>query len=508
MMINVTFGVTLLSLILGSGLFSLIFVKGLEAIHFQKRNAVATLCSLSCIFLVCMTLFLPPIDIYLTVNASTTSDDLAFIRYLYRVLMACLLLYSFVLVPFCYFYSHESTSSSHSSSSMIHVPATPSLWKAIQSTGLFLCLFAILVIMAILVVHYESTEKSSNDLLLIFHFIIGIISTLGLILWVGYCAVGMAKGPIQLLFNGSWFSLPLGVVTGFISLLLFVSMFMSCLDRALHSSFHEGFVIHDNSSSVPNPIDLLLVSCSQWFPLDYMVFTTITFYMLMSSVYTLFQTRQGRLTRKRKSPQTTGCGAWLGCSWLRKISCGSKRPELVLRWRNTRPGSLLLTSLFLIYIALVILFSLVNLIPQYAIFGDQEDTRHVPCSIHQHDVLIEKSQMSLATIDNDHMSCRMTQLAQFYFAGTQMKWLGSVFFFAQILFLWVYIFVVVHTYSMIQFEKHLLLEYQQPFLSSSPLSSSGSSSGSSFNVDPNDEDALLLMMNHNATDKEEGEGEK
>jgi len=138
------------------------------------------------------------------------------------------------------------------------------------------------------------------------------------------------------------FELLIGVVFSIFGFLLFLSLLLTNLDKALHSGGPAtGYALQN--SSLPNPVDLLLVVAQQVFPLDYVLYTVLVLFMLSCSMSGISK-----------------LGIRCFCLLLYRIRA----------WR-TPPRGLLLLVLCLMFIILaqsVIMFSIV---PDYAMFGNQ-----------------------------------------------------------------------------------------------------------------------------------------
>merc|ERR1719336_1129341 len=79
------------------------------------------------------------------------------------------------------------------------------------------------------------------------------------------------------------FELLIGVVFSIFGFLLFLSLLLTNLDKALHSGGPAtGYALQN--SSLPNPVDLLLVLAQQVFPLDYVLYTVLVLFMLSCSM--------------------------------------------------------------------------------------------------------------------------------------------------------------------------------------------------------------------------------
>lgn len=144
----------------------------------------------------------------------------------------------------------------------------------------------------------------------------------------------------QILFRP--FQMIIGVIFSVFGFLIFLSLLLTNLDKALHSGgLFTGYTLQN--SSLPNPVDLLLVLAQQVFPLDYILYTVLILFLLSCSMSGI-----GNL------------GIRFCCLALYKIRA----------WK-TPPRGLLMAVLSMMYIILaqnVIMFSIV---PDYTMFGNQ-----------------------------------------------------------------------------------------------------------------------------------------
>jgi len=137
----------------------------------------------------------------------------------------------------------------------------------------------------------------------------------------------------------------LSIFCGLVSLLIFVSFFISLLDRGIHSTcnFSCGFAV--DSFKFKNPLNLCLVYLSKYFPLDYVLFGVIAVHLFLSSLSGLIDG-----------------GVRLVCFKIYDI-----RP------RKTMQNALLLGIWFLCFVLIAIDIQMMTLLPQYAVFGSQTD---------------------------------------------------------------------------------------------------------------------------------------
>ena len=81
------------------------------------------------------------------------------------------------------------------------------------------------------------------------------------------------------------FRVMIGMICVSISIIFLISLFLGCVNRLISSEcgFSCGFITA--SSLIFNPLDSLLVHISYYFPLDYLLFSTIILYIFISSLY-------------------------------------------------------------------------------------------------------------------------------------------------------------------------------------------------------------------------------
>ena len=75
-----------------------------------------------------------------------------------------------------------------------------------------------------------------------------------------------------------------GIFFALLGLLIFVSILLTQIDRAMHSDGAKtGYLL--KNASLPNPVDLLLVYAQEAFPLDYIMYGGIVLFFIFSSIY-------------------------------------------------------------------------------------------------------------------------------------------------------------------------------------------------------------------------------
>uniref|UniRef100_A0A9J7ZW06 Lysosomal cobalamin transport escort protein LMBD1 n=1 Tax=Cyprinus carpio carpio TaxID=630221 RepID=A0A9J7ZW06_CYPCA len=146
--------------------------------------------------------------------------------------------------------------------------------------------------------------------------------------------VGSALRPMKIL---------LGVFFILVALLFFVTLFISNLDKALHSAgISTGFIIF--GTNLTNPLNELLLALQPVFPLDYVLITIITMYFVFTSMAGI-----------------RNMGIWF--FWIRLYK---------IRPQRTQPQALLFLCMILLLIVLHTSYMIYSLAPQYVMYGSQK----------------------------------------------------------------------------------------------------------------------------------------
>ncbi|KAI3363123.1 hypothetical protein L3Q82_011772 [Scortum barcoo] len=146
--------------------------------------------------------------------------------------------------------------------------------------------------------------------------------------------VGSALRPFKIL---------LGIFFILVALLFTVALFISNLDKALHSAgISSGFIIF--GTNLTNPLNELLLALQPVFPLDYILITVITMYFVVTSMAGI-----------------RNMGIWF--FWIRLYKIRPKR---------TRPQALLFLCMILLLIVLHTSYMIYSLAPQYVMYGSQK----------------------------------------------------------------------------------------------------------------------------------------
>uniref|UniRef100_A0A8C2DPL9 Lysosomal cobalamin transport escort protein LMBD1 n=1 Tax=Cyprinus carpio TaxID=7962 RepID=A0A8C2DPL9_CYPCA len=155
--------------------------------------------------------------------------------------------------------------------------------------------------------------------------------------------VGSALRPMKIL---------LGVFFILVALLFFVTLFISNLDKALHSAgISTGFIIF--GTNLTNPLNELLLALQPVFPLDYVLITIITMYFVFTSMAGI-----------------RNMGIWF--FWIRLYKIKPQR---------TRPQALLFLCMILLLIVLHTSYMIYSLAPQYVMYGSQKYLLQVRCGL-------------------------------------------------------------------------------------------------------------------------------
>ncbi|XP_035256651.1 lysosomal cobalamin transport escort protein LMBD1 [Anguilla anguilla] len=146
--------------------------------------------------------------------------------------------------------------------------------------------------------------------------------------------VGGALRPVKIV---------MGIFFILVAVLFTVALFISNLDKALHSAgINSGFVVF--GTNITNPLNELLLALQPVFPLDYILITVITMYFVLTSMAGI-----------------RNMGIWF--FWIRLYK---------IRPRRTRPQALLFLCMILLLIVLHTSYVIYSLAPQYVMYGSQK----------------------------------------------------------------------------------------------------------------------------------------
>ena len=145
------------------------------------------------------------------------------------------------------------------------------------------------------------------------------------------------------------FQMVFGVLFSIFGFLLFLSLLLTNVDKALHSGgIYTGYALVN--STLPNPADMVLVLVQQVFPLDYILYSLMVLFLLSCSMSGI-----------------TNIGVRCLCLLVYRVRA----------WR-TPPRGLMLAVLLLMFIILAQNVILLSLAPDYTMFGNQHYLTKLP----------------------------------------------------------------------------------------------------------------------------------
>ena len=140
-----------------------------------------------------------------------------------------------------------------------------------------------------------------------------------------------------------------GIIFSVFGFLLFLSLLLTNVDKAVHSGgIYTGYALVN--STLPNPADMLLVFTQQVFPLDYIIYSLMILFLLSCSVSGI-----------------TNIGIRCMCLLVYRVRA----------WR-TPPRGMLLAILLLMFIILAQNVIMLSLVPDYTMFGNQHYITELP----------------------------------------------------------------------------------------------------------------------------------
>lgn len=138
------------------------------------------------------------------------------------------------------------------------------------------------------------------------------------------------------------FEMVFGIFYLLLGVLIFVSLFLTCLDKAMNSlGYKYGYALP--KPQLPNPINIVMVHAQKVFPLDYCLFVAVVLYFLYCTM----------------------CGIramGIRCCWIKLYK---------IRSRKTMPQALLFLILMVMLTMLFLNILLFTLAPQYVMYGSQ-----------------------------------------------------------------------------------------------------------------------------------------
>uniref|UniRef100_A0A6I8QJ04 Lysosomal cobalamin transport escort protein LMBD1 n=1 Tax=Xenopus tropicalis TaxID=8364 RepID=A0A6I8QJ04_XENTR len=384
------FGVLLLAILA----FCWVYVRKYQS-H-QESEVISTITAISSLAIALITSALLPVDIFLVsfmknhngtfkdwAESNTTRlqiENTVLIGYytLYSIILFCV----FLWIPFVYFYYEEKDDTDGSQCSQIA--------NAFKYTSGFILVCSCLLLIGAFAPLDIHTNKNSTDLdkikllflelgssngLAALSFSISSLTLIGMLAAITYtCKDGrpLSSKDRQALYklkeklrtlkrrdrhleyheNNCWtkccivirpFKIIWGILFILVALLFIVSLFLSNLDKALHSAgIDSGFIIF--GTNLTNPLNMLLPVLQTVFPLDYIFITIITMYFIFTSMAGI-----------------RNMGIWF--FWIRLYK---------IRRRRTRPQALLFLCMILLLIVLHTSYMIYSLAPQYVMYGSQK----------------------------------------------------------------------------------------------------------------------------------------
>ncbi|KAJ7421915.1 putative lysosomal cobalamin transporter [Pitangus sulphuratus] len=374
------FGLALLAILI----FCWVYVR-----KYQSRRESEVISTITAIFALAVALItsaLLPVDIFLVsymknqngtfkvwadANVSRQIEDTVLYGYytLYSIILFCV----FLWIPFVYFYYEEKEDDDGNTCLQVKT--------ALKYTLGFITICAVLLLIGAFVPLDIPNKKNSTEwekVKLLFEefgsshgltalsFSISSLTVIGMLAAITYTAYGMSALPLNLIKGTTSAAyerlentegieeveqhllrikskIVWGVFFIIVALLFTVSLFLSNLDKALHSAgFDSGFIIL--GTNLTNPLNMLLPVLQRVFPLDYILITTIVMYFIFTSMAGI-----------------RNMGIWF--FWIRLYK---------IRRGKTRPQALLFLCMILLLIVLHTSYMIYSLAPQYVMYGSQK----------------------------------------------------------------------------------------------------------------------------------------
>ncbi|XP_061181759.1 probable lysosomal cobalamin transporter [Saccostrea echinata] len=194
------------------------------------------------------------------------------------------------------------------------------------------------------------------------------------------------------------FEVVFGVAFFLVTLLIFVSLLLTNIDKAIHGlGYKSGYALPKRQ--LPNPVDIILVFCQKVFPLDYIMFAALVLYLVFCSM-----------------SGVRNIGIWF--LWLRMYK---------IRPRRTRPQGILMMCMIMMFLTLAINIIIYELTPQYSSFGSQ---RYVEVKGNSTQEIVSCTTDATA---NDCTITRMTLLLTSFFY--RMWFFGAAYYWGTWVFL-------------------------------------------------------------------------
>lgn len=152
------------------------------------------------------------------------------------------------------------------------------------------------------------------------------------------------------------FRIFVGICLLLVDLMIVLSLFLTSLDRALHSlGAKSGYILQERTFL--NPVDYLLMLCQELFPLDFILFLFVLLFFMWASMAGI-----------RK------IGIWFCCLRMYKI-----RPH------QTKAQGVLFMCMVMMYILMALNLMMFSIAPDYLSFGNQKyvvnGTKVTPCTL-------------------------------------------------------------------------------------------------------------------------------
>ena len=213
-----------------------------------------------------------------------------------------------------------------------------------------------------------------------------------------------------------------GILLFLVSILVWVSMLLTGIDKAAHSlcGHHCGYILAH--TEIWNPLNIIMVQAAKVFPIDYVIFLLLVLLLFFSSVV-----------------GTAVIG--IRFLWLRIFQ---------IRKGHTSPQALLMATVMLTLIALAINYAMAMMVaPQYSHYGPQTFCDHPPkvpgaqpdCSTHSNHIV---SCSETANTPQAKNVCTPSVVSTFLDRVTvNFSFFGIVDFWAQFFFLGIFLIVFV-----------------------------------------------------------------
>lgn len=190
------------------------------------------------------------------------------------------------------------------------------------------------------------------------------------------------------------FQIILGILGAVFGFLIWLSLLLTNIDKLIHSmGFKIGYMLSE--PSIPNPIDFILVQSQKVFPIDYIIFTIITLFLILITISGIQK-----------------LGLWFFCVKMFKI-----------RMQRTRPQGLLMLCITLMFTVLAINILLFNINPQYMIYGSQ----HYVANITEGNSTVAKIKLCSTTAPSDE--CVMTRISYLLFEFIYRAWFFGIIYY-------------------------------------------------------------------------------